>query len=234
MPIHGEFHMLHNNAEMAEKSARVPRDNIFVCDTGDVLEIYHDGSAKKSGRIDVGGIMYDDNGEVVSEVVLRDRIHMSTEGIFVVILTVQRGSGRLLSSPDIISRGFIYLRDSEELVGMIRQYLKQKAAVFTNKHDIDKIKSEIRNDVTQILYDQTRRTPIVIPVINEVGGPPQSAGAKTMPRPTMVKRFNSKPAPKPSKQPIRTVPMRRPIAVKPSEISFKKKPTGPSAGGLWR
>ena len=95
---------------------------------------------------------------------------MSQEGMFVVVLTVQRGSGRLLTSPDIISRGFIYLRDSEELMGMIRAYIKQKAArAFAGKYDIEVIKKEIKDEVTHILYDQTRRTPIVIPVINEIG-----------------------------------------------------------------
>ena len=169
LPNHGEFHMLVHNAELAEKECGIPRDNIFVCDAGDVVEIDHNG-AKKVGRVQVGGVMYDDAGAVVSEVVLKDRIHMSQEGMFVVVLTVARGNGRLLTSPDIISRGFIYLRDSEELMGMIRAYLKQKAArSFSGKYDLDVIKKEIKDEVTHILYDQTRRTPIVIPVINEVG-----------------------------------------------------------------
>jgi ribonuclease J len=170
LPYHGEFHMLVHNAELAEKECGIPRENIFVCDAGDVVEFDHDG-ARKIGRVPVGGIMYDDSGAIVSEVVLKDRIHMSQEGMFVVVLTIQRGSGRLLTSPDIISRGFIYLRDSEELMGMIRQYLKQKAArAFAGKYDLDVIKKEIKDEVTHILYDQTRRTPIVIPVINEIGG----------------------------------------------------------------
>ncbi len=171
MPIHGEFHMLVHNAELAEKEAGIKRENIFVCDSGDVIEITQNG-AKKAGRVQAGGIMYDDNGTVVSEVVLKDRIHMASEGMFVVILTIQRGTGRLLTSPDIISRGFIYLRDSEELMGTIRQYLKQKVArSFSNKHaDIDLIKKELKEEITRILYDQTHRTPIVIPVINEVSG----------------------------------------------------------------
>jgi len=171
MPIHGEFHMLVHNAELAEKEAGIPRSNIFVCDAGDVVEI-SDGQAKKAGRVPVGGIMYDDSGAIVSEVVLKDRIHMATEGMFVVVLTVQRGSGRLLTSPDIISRGFIYLRDSEELMGIIRQYLKQKVArTFSGrKVDLDVVKKEIKDELTHVLYDQTRRTPIVIPVINEIGG----------------------------------------------------------------
>lgn len=171
LPIHGEYHMLVHNAELAEKEAAIPRQNIFVCDSGDVIEITADG-ARKAGRVPVGGVMYDDSGAIVSEVVLKDRIHMATEGMFVVILTVSKGSGRLLTSPDIISRGFIYLRDSEELMGVIRQYLKQKVArTFSGRRvDLDVVKKEIKDELTHVLYDQTRRTPIVIPVINEIGG----------------------------------------------------------------
>lgn len=174
IPIHGEFHMLVHNAELAEKEAGIKRDNIFVCDSGDIVEITPD-FARKAGRVPVGGIMYDDSGAIVSEVVLKDRIHMATEGIFVVVLTVQKGTGRLLTSPDIISRGFIYLRDSEELMNIIRQYLKQKVArSFAMKNvDIDAIKKELKDEITLILYDQTKRTPIVIPVINEIGGQPK-------------------------------------------------------------
>lgn len=178
LPIHGEFHMLVHNAELAEKECNIPRQNIFVADSGDVLEFTHDGGAKKTGRIPVGGIMYDDSGEEVSEVVLKDRIHMSNEGMFVVVLTVSKKTGRLLTSPDIISRGFIYLRDSEELMGTIRQYLKQKTArsYQTRKVDLDDLKRELKDDITHILYDQTRRTPIVIPVINEISTTPANPG----------------------------------------------------------
>ena len=178
IPNHGEFHMLVHNARLAEKECGIPKENIFVCDAGDIVEFDHEG-ARKIGRVPVGGIMYDDSGAIISEVVLKDRIHMSQEGMFVVVLTVQRGTGRLLTSPDIISRGFIYLRDSEELMGMIRAYIKQKAArSFAGKYDIEVIKKEIKDEVTHILYDQTRRTPIVIPVINEIGGSarPQQGG----------------------------------------------------------
>lgn len=180
LPIHGEFHMLVHNAELAEKECGIPKDNIFVCDAGDVIELYPDGSAKKAGRVPVGGVMYDDSGDIVSEVVLKDRIHMANEGMFVVVLTVHKGSGRLLTSPDIISRGFIYLRDSEELMGLIRQYLKQKVArsFGGRKVDLDILKKELKDEVTHILYDQTRRTPIVIPVINEIGGGGNGGGQK--------------------------------------------------------
>jgi ribonuclease J len=134
--------------------------------------------------------MYDDSGTIVSEVVLKDRIHMATEGMFVVVLTVARGSGRLMTSPDIISRGFIYLRDSEELMGTIRQYLKQKVSrSFSGRRiDMDVIKKEIKDDITHILYDQTRRTPIVIPVINEIGGGGNNGGGQNGGRPNQRPR----------------------------------------------
>lgn len=170
LPIHGEFHMLVHNAELAEKCG-VPRENILVSDSGDVIEISQDGVAKKTGRVPVGGIMYDDSGAIVSEVVLKDRVHMSSEGMFVVVLTISKKTGRLLTSPDIISRGFIYMKGSEELMDSIRQYLKQKVARSFGagrRIDLDSIKREIKDDIGHILYDKTRRTPVIIPVINEI------------------------------------------------------------------
>lgn len=201
LPIHGEFHMLVHNAELAEKEAAIPRDNIFVCDSGDVIELTHDAQAKKAGRIPVGGIMYDDSGAEVSEIVLKDRIHMSNEGMFVVVLTVSRQNGRLLTSPDIISRGFIYLRDSEELMGMIRQYLKQKVArsFGGRKPDLDVLKKELKDEITHILYDQTRRTPIVIPVINEIGGGGGNSGQNQQQRQQQQRQ-------KPAKVPLPKAP----------------------------
>lgn len=174
LPNHGEFHMLVHNAEIAEYECGIPRDHIFVCDAGDVIEFARDGekiTGAKTGRIKVGGIMYDDSGTEVSDVVLKDRIHMSTEGIFTVVITVQRGSGRMLSSPDIISRGFIYLRDSEELIGKIRSYVKQKTSqIYRGRRvDMESFKKDLRDEISQILYDETGRSPIVIPVVNEIG-----------------------------------------------------------------
>lgn len=209
LPIHGEFHMLVHNAELAEKECAIPRKNIFVCDSGDVIEITEE-SARKNGRVHVGGIMYDDSGQIISDVVLKDRIHMSQEGMFVVILTLQKGTGRLLTSPDIISRGFIYLRDSEELMNLIRQYLKQKVSrgFIGRKVDMDVFKKEIKDEITHLLYDQTRRTPIIIPVINEIGGGARSGQGNNS------SQKNAKPVspdgkfkqPQPRKFPPRQVP----------------------------
>lgn len=209
LPNHGEFHMLVHNAELAEKDGGIPRENIFVCDAGDVVEITPEG-AKKAGRVPVGGIMYDDSGAIVSEVVLKDRIHMSNEGMFVVVLTVQRGTGRLMTSPDVISRGFIYLRDSEELMGSIRQYLRQKVArsFGGKKVDLDVIKKELKDEITHILYDQTRRTPIVIPVVNEIGGGGGGAQQQGKTRPADNRQRNDGAGPKLPQQkfPPRQVP----------------------------
>ena len=108
---------------------------------------------------------------------------MANEGIFVVVLTVSKSSGRLLTSPDIISRGFIYLRDSEDLMNLIRQYLKQKVTRLFNgrKIDMENAKKELRDELTHLLYDQTRRTPIIIPVINEIGGSAPQQGKPSTP-----------------------------------------------------
>ncbi len=171
LPIHGEYHMLVRNAELAVKDGNLKHENVFVMDSGDVLELTAN-TAVKTGRVKVGSIMIDDAGSVVSEVVLKDRLHMSTEGIFTIILTIDKKSGRLASSPDIISRGFIYLKDSEKIMGKIRQYLKQKATKAYGRGkpvDLDVLKKEIREDVAHILFDETKGTPIVIPVINEIG-----------------------------------------------------------------
>lgn len=105
-----------------------------------------------------------------------------------------------MTSPDIISRGFIYMRDSEELMNTIRQYLKQKVArsFGGKKVDMDVIKKELRDEITHILYDQTRRTPIVIPVVNEIGGggqKPQSGSSRNSSngnKPVLPKPANKK------------------------------------------
>jgi len=169
LPIHGEYHMLVRNAELVEKDCNIPAEHSFVLDPGDVLELTAKEAAK-TGRVHAGSIMIDQAGHEVSEVVVRDRLHMSTEGIFTVILAIDKKTGRLLSSPDIISRGFIYLKDSEELMSKIRQYLKQKSTRAHSKGpiDVDVLKKDIREDVAHILFDETKRTPIVIPVINEI------------------------------------------------------------------
>ena len=169
MPYHGEFYMLEHNAEMAENIVGIPRDNIIVADDGDIVELMPDQSIHKNGRIPVGNKLYDDADQQVNEAVVKDRIHISREGIFVVILTLSKKTGRLIKTPDIVSRAFIYLDNSEELIGKIRHYLRTKTdRTVSIDADIKTMKEEIKEDVTHILYDATGHTPIVIPVINKV------------------------------------------------------------------
>ncbi len=169
MPYHGEFYMLQHNAEMAENVVGIPKDRIIVADDGDIIELTPDQTIHKNGRIHVGNKLYDDADRQVNEAVVKDRIHISREGIFVVILTLSKKTGRLIKTPDIVSRAFIYLDNSEELIGKIRHYLRAKTdRSIASEDDIKTMKEEIKEDVTHILFDATGHTPIVIPVINKV------------------------------------------------------------------
>ncbi|MCL1840108.1 ribonuclease J [Candidatus Saccharibacteria bacterium] len=169
LPYHGEFFMLEHNAEMAENVAGIPRKNIIISDDGDIIELLPDKSVRKNGRIQVGNKLYDDADQPVNEAVIKDRIHISREGIFVVILTMSKKTGRLIKTPDIVSRAFIYLDNSEELIGKIRHYLRTKTdKSISSDPELKTLKEEIKEDVSHILYDATGHTPIVIPVINKV------------------------------------------------------------------
>lgn len=169
MPYHGEFFMLEHNAEMAENVIGIPRDHIIVSDDGDVVELTPDKRIRKNGRIQVGNKLYDDADQPVHEAVVKDRIHISREGIFIIILTLSKKTGRLIKTPDIVSRAFIYLDNSEELIGKIRHYLRAKTdRSISTDPELKVLKDEIKEDITHILFDATGHTPIVIPVINKV------------------------------------------------------------------
>ena len=169
MPYHGEFYMLEHNAEMAEIVIDIPRDRILLCDDGDIVELTQDKRIRKAGRIEAGNKLYDDADQLVHEAVVKDRIHISREGIFVIVLTLSKKTGHLMKTPDIVSRAFIYLDNSEELIGKIRHYLRQKTdKSISTDPEMKVLKEEIKEDITHILFDATGHTPIVIPVINKV------------------------------------------------------------------
>lgn len=169
MPYHGEFYMLEHNAEMAENVIGIPKERIIVSDDGDVIEFTKDKHIRKNGRIQVGNKLYDDADQPVHEAVVKDRIHISREGIFIIVLTLSKKTGRLIKTPDIVSRAFIYLDNSEELIGKIRHYLRTKTdKSISTDPELKVLKEEIKEDITHILFDATGHTPIVIPVINKV------------------------------------------------------------------
>lgn len=169
MPYHGEFYMLEHNAEMAENVIGIPHDRILLSDDGDIVELMPDKTIRKAGRIAVGNKLFDDADQPVHEAVVKDRIHISREGIFVIVLTLNKKTGHLMKTPDIVSRAFIYLDNSEELIGKIRHYLRQKTdKSISTDPEMKVLKEEIKTDITHILFDATGHTPIVIPVINKV------------------------------------------------------------------
>lgn len=167
MPYHGEFYMLEHNAEMAENVVGLKRERILVSDDGDIVELLPDKTIRKNGRVPVGNKLFDDADKPVHEAVVKDRIHISREGIFIIVLTLSKKTNRLIKTPDIVSRAFIYLDNSEELVAKIRHYLRVRTEKLSGD-DMKAFKEEIKEDVTHILFDATGHTPIVIPVINKV------------------------------------------------------------------
>lgn len=172
MPIHGEFHHLVYNAEVAVENG-VPRENCFVMDNGDVLEVTPT-SAQKGPRIPAGMVMVDGSGVGdVEGVVLRDRVALGGEGVFMIVATVSRKTGRLVSSPDIISRGFIYMKEHEELINMARvevrkAFDRRASSGNPSREDWAKFKLRLRDEIGDLLYAKTKRNPMILPVINEV------------------------------------------------------------------
>jgi ribonuclease J len=169
MPIHGEFHHLVYSAEAAVEGG-VPKENVFVMDNGDVLELTAD-SAKKAERIPAGVVLIDGAGVGdVEGVVLRDRLAMAADGVFMIIATVSRKNGRLVTSPDIISRGFIYMKENEDLINRARAEVRKQFEKRNTKEPADwaKFKLKLRDEIGDVLYAKTKRNPMILPVINEV------------------------------------------------------------------
>ncbi len=170
MPMHGERHHLVHHRDLALEVG-IPAENIFVMDNGDVLQVSQDSAHVLEQKVPNGIILVDGLGiGDIGEIVLRDRKAMSTEGIFVVICTVERRSGKLVTSPDIISRGFIYMRENEKLVNNaraeVKKLLERKEGDAPQNWAI--LKTKVRDRVADFLYNQTQRRPMVIPVIIEV------------------------------------------------------------------
>jgi ribonuclease J len=169
MPIHGEFHHLVYNAEVAVERG-VPRENCFVMDNGDVLELT-ENNAQKGARIPAGIVLIDGaGGGDVEGVVLRDRLAMAADGVFMIIATVNKKSGRLVTSPDIISRGFIYMKENEELISKARGEIRKQFEKRNPNAPTDwaKFKLKLRDEIGDLLYEKTKRNPMILPVINEV------------------------------------------------------------------
>lgn len=171
IPIHGEYKHLKKHSKLAVGMG-IPEENIFISDLGLVLET--DGvDMKFTGTVPSGRVMVDGYGVGdVGSVVLRDRKHLAEDGVMIIVATIDRESGNVLAGPDIVSRGFVYVRESEELIDEAKQLMKQ---VMDNCHEHNvrewgNIKSAMRDALSDYIYSKTKRSPMILPIIMEVQG----------------------------------------------------------------
>ncbi len=167
MPIYGSFRAKKYHIEEAIRRG-VPRANCVNADNGQIVALTAD-KMSVIGEVPHGTILVDETSAIVSNVVVKDRVLLSEEGLVAVVLTVDKKTGNLLTSPDIISRGFIYMRDNEELMNGLRTELRRATQQRFKRVDLDRFKAELKDHITHYLFDQTQRSPIVIPVVNVIG-----------------------------------------------------------------
>ena len=175
VPIYGDFTSKRQHIEIAVEEG-IPRKNTLNADNGDVIEFSKD-QMSVTGTVPTGIVLVDQTGATVSNVVIKDRLLLAEEGLVAVVLTIDRKNGSVMTSPDIISRGFIYMRDNEELMTGLRNELRRAVSQRFKRVDLDRFKQEIKEHVTHFLYEHTQRSPIVIPVVNVIngrGGAPQN------------------------------------------------------------
>ena len=166
MPVHGEFRHLSANRELALDMG-IPEKNIFISEVGKVLEIDKSG-AKFNGLVPAGKVLVDGYGVGdVGNIVLRDRKHLSQDGIIIVVASVDIDSRLLISGPDVVSRGFVYVREAEELMEEIKQIAAEAICRTLDRSRVDRmeIKNAVKDDLTKFLYAKTKRKPMVLPVI---------------------------------------------------------------------
>lgn len=168
IPIYGAYRVKQRHVELAIEQG-IPRANCANVLNGQVISLTPD-KMEVEGEVPHGTILVDQTGAIVSNVVIKDRVLLSEEGLVAIVLTVDKKSGQLLTSPDIISRGFIYMRDNEEIMNGLRIELKRAVQQRFKRVDLDRFKAEIKDHVTHYLFDATQRSPIIIPVVNVIGG----------------------------------------------------------------
>jgi len=169
IPVHGEYRMLRQHALLAE-SVGIEKENIFLLDIGDTVEIQN-GVARKGNKVPSGSVLIDGLGVGdVGNIVLRDRKLLSQDGILVVVVTLSKQDGTILSGPDIISRGFVYVRESEGLMEEATRLVTQTLNKLNsdNVNEWASLKTNVKDVLGRFLYEQTRRRPMILPIIMEV------------------------------------------------------------------
>ena len=164
IPIYGDFTAKRYHIDLAIEQG-IPRANTANVGNGEIIALTPD-KMEVIGEVPNGTILVDQTGALVSNVVVKDRVLLSEEGLVAIVLTVDKKTGALLTSPDIISRGFIYMRDNEEIMNGLRIELKRAVQQRFKRIDLDRFKAELKDHVTHYLFEHTQRSPIVIPVVN--------------------------------------------------------------------
>ena len=169
IPVHGEFRHLKANVGLAMDMG-IPEKNTFIIQSGDVIELC-ENSAKVVDKVHTGAILVDGLGVGdVGNIVLRDRQHLAEDGILIVVLTLEKKTNRLLAGPDIVSRGFVYVRESEALMDESKKVLEESLdkVLSGQKADWNKIKLTIRDTMNEFIWKRTKRRPMIIPIIMDV------------------------------------------------------------------
>ncbi len=169
IPVHGEYRHLLRHSELAQEMG-IPKENVMIMSSGNILELKEDGM-KVVGDVQAQGIMVDGLGVGdVGNIVLRDRQHLSENGLMVVVLTLERGSNQILSGPDIVSRGFVYVREAENLMDECLEIVNIALDRLSDRgiSDWGRIKSEIKDSLNDFLWKKTKRNPMILPIIMEV------------------------------------------------------------------
>ncbi len=169
VPIHGEFRHRVRQKELAQEMG-MPKENIFILASGDVLELSED-SAGVSGQVPAQGIFVDGLGVGdVGNIVLRDRQYLSENGLIIVVVTLEKHSNQVLAGPDIVSRGFVYVRESENLMeeaeGIVNDAMER--CLSKNTYDWGRIKNEIKDSLSEFIWKKMKRNPMILPIIMEV------------------------------------------------------------------
>jgi ribonuclease J len=169
IPVHGEVRHLRQHGLLAEELG-MPKENIFVGETGDIME-FSEESAKVTGKITSGQVLVDGLGVGdVGNIVLRDRKHLAEDGLMIVVVTIKRENRKVMAGPDIISRGFVYVRESESLMSDAKDVVSKalENCEKQNAKEWSVIKGAIRDQLKTFLYEKTKRRPMILPIIMEV------------------------------------------------------------------
>ena len=169
IPVHGEYRQLKAHAETAEEMG-IPKENIFMMKNGRIIEM-NQNEAKLAGAVPSGKILVDGLGVGdVGNIVLRDRQHLSQDGLIIIVMTMDGASGSIVSGPDVISRGFVYVRESENLMDDVKRQIREEVQKFEDKNitDWSTIKSTLKDSLREYIFQKTKRNPMILPIIMEI------------------------------------------------------------------